>query len=369
MKHIFGALAGACLLAPFAFATTPTGNTLFVANNGLDSPVCGSPTDPCRSISQGIINASAGDTVVVGPGKYGENGSGSVDQPGEEFGSTIPGSFAGVYVNKPLTIISSAGAEATLIDVVGTSHAAVQIAADGVTFGARGAGFTITGAQTNGLEAQFVDHLTISGNIASNNPGYGFAVISSGVIEVRANSAFGNTSGFVAFQSPPGAYVRMVNNISIGNTYGMTTRGPASPHQIIGNELTGNDIGLDAAFGPVRIAQNNITGNTRGLDFLDSGTPTPSPPLVVRNNVFGNKAYGIEMFQAPAGGLPKLRENNIFGNGLCGTHNGANEALDARHNFWGVATGPSDVDPADNACSELVPTRTTPFATSEFAVR
>jgi parallel beta-helix repeat protein len=369
MKHILGALAGACLLGPCAFATTPTGNTLYVANNGLDTPVCGSPTDPCRSISQGIVNAAAGDTLVVRPGKYGENGSGSVDQAGEEFGSTIPGSVAGVYVNKPLTIISSAGAEATLIDVVGTSSVAVQIAADGVTFGARGAGFTITGAQDNGLEAIFVNDVTIAGNIASKNRSYGFAVLSSGVVEVRANSAFGNGSGFVAFQSPPGAYVRLVNNISIGNTYGMTSRGPASPHQIIGNELTGNDIGLDAAFGPLRIAQNNITGNTRGLEFLNSGMPTPSPPLVVHNNVFGNKAYGVEIFEVAPGGLPKLRENNIFGNGLCGTHNRANEALDARHNFWGAAAGPSDSDPADNACAELVPTLTTPFATSEFAVR
>ena len=146
------------------------------------------------------------------------------------------------------------------------------------------------------------------------------------------------------------------------------TRGRSSPHQVTGNELTANDAGLDAQFGPVRIAQNNITGNTRGIDFTDGGSPTPSAPLVVRNNVFGIKAYGVEVFQATAGGLPKLRENNIYGNGLCGTHNGTSEALDARNNFWGAATGPSDTDPADNACSALVPTRTSPFATSEFAV-
>lgn len=374
MKHIFGAFAGACLLAPCAFATipTPTGNTLYVANNGLDSPVCGSPTDPCRSISQGIVNASAGDTLVVRPGKYGENGSGSVDQPGEEFGSTIPGSSAGVYVNKPLTIISSAGADATLIDVVGTSYAAVQIAADGVTFGARGAGFTITGGQNDGLDAFGVNHVTIEGNIASLNPQFGIAVISTGFVEVRGNSAFGNLNGgFVAFPGPPdsGGYVLMVNNTSIGNFYGMIAHGAESPHQFIGNELIGNDVGLQSEYAPVRFAQNNISGNTSGIEFIETSTPTPSPPVVVRNNLFGNKVYGVEIFQGPPGALPKLRENNIYGNGFCGAHNRANQALDARNNFWGVATGPSDVDPADNACAELVPTRTTPFATSEFQVR
>lgn len=369
MKYVYGALAGACLSAPCAFATTPTGNTLYVANNGLDSPVCGAAATPCRSISQGFLNAAAGDTLVVGPGKYGENGSGSVDTPGEEFGSTIPGSNAGVYVNKPLTIVSSAGAEATLIDVVGTSYAAVQLAVDGVTFGARNSGFTITGGQYDGLEAYGVGNVTIAGNIASKLPQFGFAVIPNGIVELRGNTAFGNGVGFMAYGGSPGAYALVAGNTSIGNTYGITTRGLSTAHQIIGNELTGNDIGLDALFGPVRIAQNNITGNTRGIDFTNGGTPSPSSPLVVRNNIFGNKAYGVEMFEAPVGGSPRLRENNIFANGLCGTHNGTNETLDARNNFWGAATGPSDTDPADDACGAPAPTRTSPFATSQFVVR
>ena len=44
--------------------------TLFIANNGLDSPTCGAVNAPCRSISQAIANASPGDKVIVGPGRY-----------------------------------------------------------------------------------------------------------------------------------------------------------------------------------------------------------------------------------------------------------------------------------------------------------
>jgi hypothetical protein len=370
MKHISAALAGGCLLAASAFGTTPPGNTLYIANNGLDSPSCGAPESPCRSISQGILNASAGDTLIVRPGKYGENGSGSVDQPGEEFGTTIPGSNAGVYVNKKLTIISSAGAEATLIDVVHTSYAAVQIAADGVIFGAPRAGFTITGAQYDGLDAFGVKDVTIAGNIASKNPQFGFAVISTGIVDVRANSAFGNlNSGIVAFDSPAGAYVVMANNTVIGNTYGIFTHGAVTPHQVTGNEIIGNDIGMEVVWGPVRIAQNNISGNTRGIEFFGNTTPISSPPTVVRNNLLGNMTYGIEIFDAPPGGLPKVRENNFFGNGFCGTNNRSTQSLDARNNFWGAPGGPSDTDPADNACAVSAPTRTTPFSAVEFAVK
>ena len=60
-------------------------NTLSVANNGLDSATCGSSAAPCRSISQAIANASEGDTIVVGPGRYGDlNGNRIFGEVGEE---------------------------------------------------------------------------------------------------------------------------------------------------------------------------------------------------------------------------------------------------------------------------------------------
>src|SRR6266478_903893 len=61
--------------------------TKFVANNGIDSSVCGTTAaTACRSISQAIANAFDGDVIFVGPGRYGDlNDDGVFGDPGEEF--------------------------------------------------------------------------------------------------------------------------------------------------------------------------------------------------------------------------------------------------------------------------------------------
>lgn len=43
-----------------------------VTNIGVDESTCGTNASPCRSISQAIVNASAGDAIHVGPGRYGD---------------------------------------------------------------------------------------------------------------------------------------------------------------------------------------------------------------------------------------------------------------------------------------------------------
>src|SRR5687768_6570851 len=150
MRHAILVLASACALT-CAAAAAHAAEIVHVANNGVDTPTCGAAADPCRSISQGITNADAGDTLVVRPGRYGDlDGDGQGASPGEENGGSVAGSLGGVYVNKPLTIISAAGAGATLIDMGNATSATVQIAVDGVKFGERGAGFTVTGAQNYG---------------------------------------------------------------------------------------------------------------------------------------------------------------------------------------------------------------------------
>jgi len=57
---------------------------LQVATNGTDSALCcTSAATPCRSISQVTANAQAGDTIQVGPGRYGD-ADGGFDAPGDE---------------------------------------------------------------------------------------------------------------------------------------------------------------------------------------------------------------------------------------------------------------------------------------------
>src|SRR5678815_3714192 len=92
----------------------PAGATTYVAVNGIDGPGCGTKAAPCRSIAQGVENAAPEDTVIVGPGRYGDNdGDGTID-PGDELGFPFCGCLLGI--DKPVTVLSSAGAAATVID-------------------------------------------------------------------------------------------------------------------------------------------------------------------------------------------------------------------------------------------------------------
>src|SRR5215510_8207708 len=73
--------------------------TRYVANNGVDSPDCGTVAGPCRSINQAISNAASGDTIIVGPGRYDAS--------------------SGIMVSNRVKILSSHGAAATLLDANG----------------------------------------------------------------------------------------------------------------------------------------------------------------------------------------------------------------------------------------------------------
>jgi hypothetical protein len=94
--------------------SVPAQVTWHVANNGIDSPDCGKRKGPCRSISQAIHNAAAGDTVSVGPGIYGDvNHDEDYNDPGDEH--LAPNGECIVCVDKRLRLISTDGAQNTVI--------------------------------------------------------------------------------------------------------------------------------------------------------------------------------------------------------------------------------------------------------------
>lgn len=375
MKHRYVALAGVCLLASAASATTPSGNTLYVANDGVDSGACGAAGSACRSISQAITNAQAGDTIIVGPGRYGDiNWDNQLpDYVGEESGTTVPGSNGPVHINKRLTIISSAGAEATVIDAanVGFANAVVDIAADDVRFGDRNAGFTLVGANAYGLMSEDHTGVVVAGNITLG-PAGGITVRSSGVVEVRQNRISGSTGniGLTVVSSCSTCYGIVTGNIVTGNAAGIAIAG-TGPHRVVGNQVSKNQIGFTVNHGPYRFAQNQINSNDFGI-FVSgySSDPIAQGPLFTRNNFLGNRASALLVTAGPVGKPARIKENNFFGNNGCGTNNQTDAPLDARNNYWGSPSGPSFFDPADEACSFLgQPTLTTPFATAEFDVR
>src|SRR5262245_47250666 len=163
--------------------------TIHVANNGVDTSTCGSFSAPCRSIGRGVNHALAGDTVLVQPGRYGDHArDGVLAGPGEEIRFGV----AALRIARPVKVLSTNGAVATVIDGGGAAQAAVEIASSNVTFGGPDEGFTIVGGRDYGLFTDGFFNVRISGNIVTGAPSSGMLVISAGIIEVSDNVAHDN---------------------------------------------------------------------------------------------------------------------------------------------------------------------------------
>ena len=96
---------------------------------------------PCRSIARTIANAVPGDKIIVGPGMYSDflDNDGVFNGPGEE-------PMSGIYIEKPLQIVSALGASNTLVRV---SSPVFVSRSSNVTHGKLGIGFTILTGSTN----------------------------------------------------------------------------------------------------------------------------------------------------------------------------------------------------------------------------
>lgn len=318
--------------------------TLHVANNGVDSPTCGDKDSPCRSISQAIVNASAGDRIVVGPGRYGDlNGNGTFGEPGEEAAEADCSCM--IKVDKPLKLESRDGAFVTVLDAGGAQMSVVRIVASEVVFGAPHKGFTITrsGNGISGLAINADTRVEVRGNLARGNGLDGFTVFSGSGHSLSGNVAIDNSqNGFDVF----GSGQKLTDNLAISNKLeGYFVSG--SEHELQGNVAIDND-GDGFAFegSGHRLNRNSTIGNkTSGINVLGG-----SSVIISKNNIYGNNS------------LPTYATN-------CGLVNGSGELITATNNFWGAVNGPG-LDPADGVCDfGSSSTIFSPFASKEFKVQ
>jgi parallel beta-helix repeat protein len=301
--------------------------TWYVATNGVDREACGTTAEPCRSIRQAIVLASAGDTIVVGPGRYGDlNGNGIFGEAGEEPAEVGWGCECLVQVDKPLTLESRDGAETTVLDAGGAAISVVQLAASGVIFGTPQHGFTLTGGARNACffggvaVAEGTSGVRVEGNQAIANGCFGFLVRGGSGHVLRGNRAQANVGdGFLSM----GDRVTVQDNAAVANGgHGFVVFGHT--HTLLGNAALGN-----------LLAGIAVTG---GTDHTITG-----------NNLYGNNTP------------------NVTGMSNCGLANFvAGGPLKATHNFWGAASGPGP-DPADAVCDFGGHTTVVPFAPREFS--
>ena len=341
-----------CLMAimvPAESHAAPT--TIRVANDGVDTENCGTAVAPCRSLSQGIQNATDGDIVLVGPGRYGDlNGNGIFGEPGEEAG--LGPCFCLIDVNKRLTIRSEMGALQTVLDGAGTARRMVAISASFVTFGARGRGFTVTGSTRAGLAIIADEGVIVSGNFATENRvgndfGEGFTVIRGRNHRFLANVATGNGGGFSFF----GESLIATNNVAVAN-FGGGFGGEGSNYLLRRNVSSGNQAGFGFA-GPGHRMQFNAAIGNRFFGIVVQRAQPENPPtagfFAERNNIYGN---GTGISSPPPN---------------CGFFNTSQSSVKATHNYWGSALGPGP-DPADFACELDGAIASRPFSPVEFPV-
>ena len=319
--------------------------TRYVADTGTDGASCGiTLASACRSITQAVELANPDDTILVGPGRYGDlNRNGTLGEPGEELGYlTPPASCSCVLrIEKRVIIISSGGAAATMID--GRSVDVIQnvfLTTVGGEFGRPGKGFTVTGPKVTS--------------------GHGIVLDAGDVWLVRGNhviyTASGDSTG-KGISTVNNATIRIEGNQVLGWSIGIQGRGAATVSK---NQVWLNGEGIDAAGGSV--VGNVATANGNGIHVNGS-------TKVTSNAVYANQVSGIFVFSPFSGVITK---NNMFANASfdnCGLINNGVIGLKATNNYWGAPTG-SGAPPANDVCNFSMGTTTTsPFATKPFLVK
>jgi hypothetical protein len=233
-------LTSAALWAHDAYAS------ILVTNFGTDSSSCGSSASPCRSISQAIENATSGETIYVGAGRYGDvSGTGTFTGPGDEHAQPASGQFdysgCVVCISKAVQIYSLNGPALTVIQANSAANFpnAVLITVDGVTFGSPGHGFGIANGGGNGIvvdleQSPAIAHgVTVSGNIdAGDSQGFVFEgppgeptdgrcppgcpfPANTGVFRFSDNRANGSGTGFRILAEASGCCTGPLNNMQI----------------------------------------------------------------------------------------------------------------------------------------------------------
>jgi hypothetical protein len=362
MKHALklSAIYLAALSAASLFSGINTAGaaTLEAANDGVDSAACGSQKSPCRSISQAIENASDGDTIEVGAGRYGDiSGRADFTGPGDEHPQQLGtrDAYAGcmVCITKALHIFSLHGAATTIIEGLASAQfsSTVLIHHDGVVFGREGGGFTLTGGNQNGLvidqenatsfgitlqhnivvadnvdlgdQNGFVFHglnfrdiqcpdpscaataqIMFSGNQAINNSGDGFNVtvglFHGGPITLQGNLASSGGTGF---------------EVDTGTQDQTNGAEFAQSVQLLGNVAIHNGAGFVADL-PGQIVGNTAAGNSQfGFLITPGGAPFQD------NSAIGNAGPGAiiqfspdETNLAPIPQFQSFTKNNFYGN-------------------------------------------------------
>jgi hypothetical protein len=386
-------LVGSILM--LATAGAAADSVLFIANDGIDSPTCGSKASPCRSISQGVENATEGDTLIVHPGVYGDlNGDGNLSDPGEEHFNAAEN--CAICIDKRLTILSLRGTRVTIINIprISSNQAAVEIAAPGVMFGTKerdfdefdgrdlDRGFTITGDNDFGIRVKPLRNVSVVGNLVLNalNSGIFFDFSPQAGLALVANNTVIGTNR----PGQGGIFIETSGSTVAGNVVIGTELVIGGTNAKLTGNLVSNSQGAGFALVSGGIVATHNSAINNGFGFVVGGPTLSGPPIrLVGNRIIGNRGPGILV---PDTQIPlEAHKNDIYGNNVeifrftpggtssnCGLFHFQSAPVNATNNFWGSPKGPGPV-PANNVgfaagCDDSNTTVFVPFATTPFGL-
>lgn len=344
-EGLLSRLLPAALLCFAAAATPASAATLYVANDGADSPTCGPKGSACRTMTQTIDNAADGDTISVGSGVYGDiNRNGVLGEAGEEP-VRVCGSLGQcvLWIDKPVTIVSEAGAFSTLLEGGQGATAVVVLTASGATFGSKGKGFTLQN------EVDFVGGIGVY--IA---PGAGSNVIAGNVFVSDSDGQSINAS------AGAGGGNQILDNLfpQKANNFAVLYIGDDAVFG--GNTVSGAAVGFFVGFSArPQFTRNVIVGAQQGI-YLQNVTDA----VIAKNSIVGS----ARAVTALGGGPVTVNASNLFG----GTYDNCAVETDgadvtATKSYWGDVAGPGPL-PANEICTSGTAV-STPFATKAWKVK
>jgi hypothetical protein len=352
--------ATSSLVAVAASSAWSAPTNWYVTNSGADSPVCGTARDrACRSISQAIENASDGDVIWVGAGRYGDvSGRGDFTSPGDEHArDTGRGPDEGVScvlcITKAVAIYSYNGTAATTISGNSAYGSVVQVLSDKVVFGSKDHGFTLTGgpigvalsydAFGSGLPQVSI---TVAGNVTVNAATAGYAffgfdvpphAVSDCPVEIcfpharvlfAQNTAVGGGAGFFARAGRWSSAATIRDNLAFGAGTGFMVdpggvaiaddpiNATAIGIRLVHNVATNNQIGFNT------VAAGDLNNNLAAANAIAGFLMVPGGAAFQGNAATGNGGPGaiVSFFYASFGepraisAFSRFTQNDFYGN-------------------------------------------------------
>jgi hypothetical protein len=326
LAFVVGASASMFIAAGVASAAPPA--TLYVATGGSDSGNCQASGSPCATIGYALSQASAGASVLVGPGTYAEsaNPAGGVN--------TIGAGLSGLTLASNPAVGGSAAN--TIIDATGEANG-VLVEAGGATV----RGFSVENAQLEGILVQpapstwptsptaapaGISGVTIQGNdvehddqaydttteVCPSSPtdaddcGEGIHLLGTSYSYVIGNRVANNVGGILisdgglpgATHGPisvgPAAYNMIAENTSTDNAFDCGITLPSHDPRAVGP--SGPQPALAGVYGN-QVIHNTSTDNG-GAGLLDA-TPYPGTGAYdnsfIQNTVSGNGEGGFQL--------------------------------------------------------------------------